>query len=141
MNFEMITSILTVLISLAGVGTTAFYVARIALKGQLNAEQKHVADLQEELMDLTYEYQKLSQTYSNNLTKADNVDKTVVRLESQLAERRFSYNMCSAEMLFWRGKFQLSNGDDAMYTEREKWVKLWRMNNKPDGITSKSNAD
>lgn len=141
MNFEMITSILTVLISLAGVGTTAFYVARIALKGQLNAEKKHVRELQEELMDMTYEYQKLSQTYSNNLTKADHTDTKVTRLESQLAERRFSYNMCQAEMLFWRGKFQLAQGDIAMAMEREKWVKLWRMNNKPDGVTSKSNAD
>jgi len=141
MNLDIITTVLTILLSLTGVGTTAYYIAKIGYKGLLNAKNKQIQDLQDQLGDMAYEYRKTANNYSNKLTEKDYVDKQLLRVESQLAERRFSYNMCQAEMLFWRGKFQLSQGDIAMNMEREKWVKLYRMHNKPDGTSSSQNQD
>ena len=141
MNLDIITTVLTILLSLTGVGTTAYYIAKIGYKGLLNAKTKQIQDLQDQLGDMAYEYRKTANNYSNKLTEKDYVDKQLLRVESQLAERRFSYNMCQAEMLFWRGKFQLSQGDIAMNMEREKWVKLYRMHNKPDGVSSSQNQD
>ena len=141
MNLDIITTVLTILLSLTGVGTTAYYIAKIGYKGLLNAKTKQIQDLQDQLGDMAYEYRKTANNYSNKLTEKDYVDKQLLQLEAQLDERRFSYSMCSAEMLFWRGKFQLSQGDDAMRREREKWVKLYRMHNKPDGVSSSQNQD
>lgn len=141
MNLDMITTILTVLISLTGIGTTAYYVARTVFKGQLNAANSEILKLIEELGDLKYEYNKVCRTYSNGLTTIDNKSTEILKLEAQLEERRYSYKMCSAEMLFWRGKFQLTNGDEGMHREREKWQKLYRMSFRPEGVSSKQNQD
>jgi hypothetical protein len=141
MNLEIITTVLTILLSLTGVGTTAYYVAKIGYKGLINARDSKIQDLQDQLGDMAYEYRKTANSYSNKLTEKEYLDQKVLQLEAQLAERRFSYSMCTAEMLFWRGKFQLSEGDDAMNREREKWIKLYRMHNNHEGVSSSQNQD
>ena len=115
--------------------------AVVRLNKQIAEGEYEISKLEAALDQQAEDYERLATTYLNNVQTAADTEGELAAARQRAEDHRYAYTKQQAELMFWRGKVQLTLGDDEVQRLKDEWSMLYRYESNNNTVSSKADLD